>query len=229
MHYVFQFGVVWDNWQRLLHGAVETLQISVAAFVLGLLLAGVCTYARGSRSRVLRAAVQGYVEVIRNTPLLVQLFIIYFSLPGFGIRMDADEAAVVGLAVNFGGYATEILRGGIEAIPRGQTEAATALGLRRWRIFRYVVLFPALRIAYPGLAGQFILILLGSSIVSAISAEELTSTVNTLQSTTFRSFEFYFAATAIYLAMAGAARVVLDALFWLGFERGRPKLGAAGR
>ena len=222
MHYVFQFGVVWDNWRILLDGALATLWMSAAAFVLGLVVAVLCTLARSSRWRVVRGVVRGYVEVIRNTPLLVQLFIVYFSLPSLGIQMDADEAAVLGLALNFGAYATEILRSGIEAIPHGQIEAATALGLHRLRIFRHIVFFPALRVSYPGLASQFILILLGSSVVSAISAEELTSIVNSLQSTTFRSFEFYFAATFIYLVLAGLTRLTLDLGYWLTFVRGRP-------
>lgn len=221
MHYVFQFGVVWDNWPTLVDGAVATLWMSAAAFALGMGVAIGCVLARASRFRLLRVAVRGYIEVIRNTPLLVQLFIIYFSLPQLGIRMDADTAAVLGLALNFGSYAAEILRSGIEAVPSGQIEAATALGLSKLRIFRHVVLFPAIRVSYPGLAAQFILILLGSSVVSAISAEDLTSIVNSLQSTTFRSFEFYFAATLIYLFMAVAARLLLDAVYWLGFRRGR--------
>ena len=219
MHYVFQFGVVQDNWRLLLDGAIATLWMSTAAFALGLLIAILCTLARNTR---LRTPVRAYVEIIRNTPLLVQLFIVYFSLPTLGIQLDADQAAILGLALNFGAYATEILRSGIEAIPRGQTEAATALGLHPLRIFRHIILFPALRVCYPGLASQFILILLGSSVVSAISAEELTSIVNSLQSTTFRSFEFYFAATAIYLAMAGLTRLLLDLGFWLTFTRNRP-------
>lgn len=227
MHYVFQFGVVWDNWPRLLNGALETIWMSVLASLLGMAVAAVCAYVQGGRWRIGKALVRGYIEVIRNTPLLVQLFIVYFSLPALGIRMDADEAAILGLGLNFGGYATEILRGGVEAIPLGETEAARALGLSRWRIFRHVVLFPAIRIAYPGLAAQFILILLGSAVVSAISAEELTSTVNTLQSTTFRSFEFYFTATLIYIVMAAGFRLLLDFGFWLGFQRGRPRLGGA--
>ncbi len=229
MHYVFQFGVVWDNWRRLLDGAIATVEMSVAAFALGMLVAGICAFLQGSQFRAARWGVQAYIEIIRNTPLLVQLFIVYFSLPLIGIRMDANEAAVLGLGLNFGGYATEILRAGIEAIPHGQTEAARALGLSRYRIFRHVIIFPAVRVAYPGLAAQFILILLGSAVVSAISAEELTSTVNTLQSTTFRSFEFYFVATLIYFLMAAGFRLLLDLGFWFGFERGRPKLGAGGR
>ena len=226
MHYYFQFGVVWDHWQELLDGALATLWMSAAAFVFGLAFAVLCTVARASRYPVLRGAVRAYVEIIRNTPLLVQLFILYFSLSSVGVRMEADQAAVLGLALNFGGYAVEILRSGIEAVPRGQIEAATALGLRPLRIFRHIVLFPAIRVSYPGLASQFILILLGSSVVSAISAEELTSAVNSLQSTTFRSFEFYFVATAIYLGMALLARLTLDIGFWAAFVRGRPAPGA---
>lgn len=234
MGYAFQFGVVWDNWQRLLGGAAATVRISVAAFALGLVLALLCAFVRdlrqqGAGARAVRWLVRGYVEVIRNTPLLVQLFIIYFSLPGIGIRMGADQAAVLGLGLNFGGYATEILRSGIEAVPRGQVEAAAALGLSRWRTFRHVVLVPAVRTCYPALAGQFILLLLGSSVVSAISALELTSEVNTLQSTTFRSFEFYFAATILYFMLAVAFRIGLDGLFWLGFVRGQPAVGGAGQ
>ncbi len=226
MQYVFQFNVVWDNWQVLLDGAIATVRMSAAAFALGLAVALLCAWLRGLSAPALRAIVRFYVEIIRNTPLLVQLFIIYFSLPSLGIRMEADDAAILGLGLNFGGYATEILRSGVEAIPHTQIEAATALGLSRFRIFRHVVLNPAIRICYPAMAAQFILILLSSSVVSAISAEELTSDVNTLQSTTFRPFEFYFAATAIYLVLAIGFRFGLDGLFWLGFQRGRPALGA---
>lgn len=226
MHYVFQFGVVGDHWTDLLNGALATLWMSLAALVFGLAFAALCTVARMSRFAVFRFLVRCYVEVIRNTPLLVQLFIVYFSLPSLGIRLEAEEAAVLGLALNFGGYAVEILRSGIDAVPPGQIEAATALGLRRMRILRHVILFPALRVSYPALASQFILILLGSSVVSAISAEELTSAVNSLQSTTFRSFEFYFAALLIYLGLAVTVRLALDGGFWLAFIRGRPALGA---
>jgi polar amino acid transport system permease protein len=161
------------------------------------------------------------VEIIRNTPLLVQLFIIYFSLPGLGIRLEAEEAAVLGLSLNLGGYATEILRAGLDAIPKGQIEAGRALGLTRLQIFRLIMLFPALRIVYPALASQFVILLLGSSIVSAISAPELTGVTNTLQSTTFRAFEFYFVATGLYLLMAIAVRLALDGIQWLVFVRGR--------
>jgi polar amino acid transport system permease protein len=222
MNYVFQFGIVWDHLPQLMSGAWLTARLSVGAFALGLLIAIACAAGRSFGPRAVRLAVSAYVEVIRNTPLLVQLFVIYFSLPAIGLRLDATEAALAGLAINFGGYATEIIRSGIGSVGRGQLEAGRALGLSWFRIFRHVVLVQALIVAYPALASQFILLLLGSSIVSAISAEELTAVTNTLQSTTFRSFEFYFVATGIYLAMALVARALLDALYRALVVRGRP-------
>jgi polar amino acid transport system permease protein len=220
--YVFQFGIVQDHLPELLHGAALTLQLSVAAFLLGFALAVVLAFARSAGPRPVRAAVGAYVEFIRNTPFLVQLFVIYFALPELGIRLEATTAAVVGMSLNFAGYATEILRSGIEAVPRPQIEAGESMGMSRLAIFRHIVVFQALRTAYPALASQFVLLMLGSSIVAAISAEELTAITNTLQSTTFRSFEFYFVATGIYLAMALAARLVLSGLYWIVFARGQP-------
>jgi len=114
------------------------------------------------------------------------------------------------------------VRAGIEAVPRSQIEAGQSMGFDRLQIFRHIVVFPALRTVYPALASQFILLMLGSSIVAAISAEELTAVTNSLQSTTFRSFEFYFVATAMYLIMAIAARLLLHTAYWAIFERGRP-------
>jgi polar amino acid transport system permease protein len=219
--YVFQFGVVLDHLPELAFGAWLTLRLSAEAMVLGLALATVCAYARAAGPRPVRFLLALYVELIRNTPFLVQLFIIYFSLPALGLRFTANQAALIGMVINLGAYASEILRAGIEAVPGGQIEAGRALGLSRLLIFRFVVLFPALRAVYPALASQFILLMLGSSVVSAISATELTAITNTLQSTTFRSFEFYFVATGLYLAMALGFRGVLAAIAWVAFNRSR--------
>jgi polar amino acid transport system permease protein len=212
VNYVFQFGVVFDNLPRLLHGALLTIELSAIAMTLGLALAVFFALLRNVGPRPIEWLIRAYIEIIRNTPFLIQLFIIYFSLPAIGIRLAAGQAAVLGMAINLAAYAAEILRAGIEAIPRGQIEAGQALGLKRTQIFRFVILVPALRVVYPALSSQFILLMLGSSVVSTISAEELTAITNTLQSTTFRAFEFYFAATAIYLAMALMFRFALDGL-----------------
>ena len=222
MKYVFQFGIVWDHLPELLQGAWLTIRLSLGAFSLGFAIAIVLSFLRSAGPPALRIAIAAYVEVIRNTPFLVQLFIIYFSLPGIGIRMEAITAALVGMSLNFSGYATEILRSGIEAVPKSQIEAGHSLGFTRMEIFRHIVVFPALRTVYPALASQFVLLMLGSSIVAAISAEELTAVTNSLQSTTFRAFEFYFVATGLYLLMALGARALLNAVYWLIFERGHP-------
>ena len=222
MHYVFQFNVVWEHLPELLNGALLTIELSAAAMALGLLLAVLCAYGGAAGPKPVRLLVQAYVELIRNTPFLVQIFIIYFSLPVAGIRLTANTAALLAMTVNLGAYASEIIRAGIDAIPQGQVEAARALGLRRLQIFRFVILFPALKTVYPALASQFILLMLSSSVVSTISAVELTAITNSLQSTTFRSFEFYFVATGLYLAMALGFRAVLSGIYWTAFQRSRP-------
>ena len=229
MKYVFQFGIVWDHLPQLADGAWLTLRLSLGAFTLGLAVATLLAFLRTAGLKPLRVAIAAYVEFIRNTPFLVQLFIIYFSLPAIGVRFDAGEAALLGMSVNFSGYATEILRSGIEAVPRSQIEAGHSLGFTRLHIFRHIVVFPALRTVYPALASQFILLMLGSSIVSAISVNELTGIINTLQSTTVRAFEVYFVATGLYLLMALGVRLLLDAIYWGVFVRGRPSEGAWAR
>jgi polar amino acid transport system permease protein len=218
VHYVFQFGVVTDNLPILLYGAALTIELSAAAMVIGLIIAIAAVMARTLGPAPVAWVSRGYVAVVRNTPLLVQLFIIYFSMPALGIRIRADNAAIIGMAFNVGAYAAEILRGGIESIPHGQVEAGRALGLSRLQIARFIVLVPAIRAVYPALCSQFILLMLASSVVSTISAEELTAITNTLQSTTFRSFEFYFASTLLYLAMALMFRAVFTAVRWFAFR-----------
>jgi polar amino acid transport system permease protein len=219
MHYAFHFNVVWDHWRDLADGALLTIQLSSLAMTLGLVVAIVFVYAKAAGPGPVRWSVAAYIELIRNTPFLVQIFIVYFSLPALGVSVGANEAALAAMVVNFGAYGTEILRAGIDSIAQGQIDAARALGLTPLQTFRHVVLFPALRTVYPALASQFILLMLASSVVSAISAVELTAVTNSLQSTTFRPFEFYFVATALYLVMALGIRAVLGGIYWLRFIR----------
>lgn len=221
MTYVFQFGIVFDRFHELLQGAWLTIQLSAVSMVFGLSLAIVCAFLRTAGPRPVRFVVAAYVEAMRNTPFLVQIYVIFFSLPAFGIRFEANEAAVVAMVVNLGAYSTEIIRAGIQSIPVGQIEAGRALGLTRVQVYRKIVLFPAIKAVYPALASQFILLLLGSSVVSAISAKELTAIANTLQSTTFRAFEVYIVVTVMYLAIAVGFRAVFSAIYWFVFVRGR--------
>jgi polar amino acid transport system permease protein len=200
--YVFQFDFIWQSRGELLRGALLTLRLSAETMLFGLLLGVLGAWAKTSRRRFLRGIVQAYVELIRNTPFLVQLLLIYLGLPRLGLRFSPDGAALLAMVVNLGAYATEIVRAGIEAVPRGQIEAGRALGLRPWLIFRHIVIIPALQTVFPALASQFILVVLGSSVISTISAEELTAIANNLQSQSFRPFEIYFVVGGIYIAMA---------------------------
>ena len=214
MSYVFQFGDVWNSWDELALGAWLTVRLSALSTVLGLLVAVVCALGKTSGPKFVRALVDVYVEVIRNTPFLIQLFIVFFGFPVIGLRLEADAAALLAMVINLGAYATEIVRAGIESISRGHIEAAKALGLRPLQIFRHIILLPAIRTVYPALTSQFILLMLNSSVCSTIAANELTAAANDIQSRTFRSFEVYFVATGIYLAMSLAFSAV-----FAGIER----------
>ncbi|WP_431856991.1 amino acid ABC transporter permease [Azospirillum sp.] len=202
MNYQFQFDAVFASWDYLLTGAWLTIQLSLGAMVLGLIVAILCALGKTSGPKPVRWLINAYIEVVRNTPFLVQIFLIFFGLPSMGVMLSPDMAALIAMVVNVGAYATEIIRAGIESIQKGQVEAGLALGLKPLQVFRYVVLKPALRTVYPALTSQFILLMLSSSVVSAISADELTSVANNIQSQTFRSFEIYIVVTAMYLVMA---------------------------
>jgi len=221
--YVFQFSAVWREFDQLLFGAWLTVRLSVSAMVLGLVVGILCAIGKASRSRLLRGVIQGYIEAIRNTPFLVQLLLIYLGLPSIGLRLTPGEAALLAMVINLGAYATEIVRAGIESVPVGQIEAGQALGLKRWHIFRFVILMPALRTVFPALGSQFILIMLASSVVSVISAEELTAVTDTIVARNFRSFEFYVTITLIYLVLSlafqGTFALIDRALFGRWSER----------
>jgi polar amino acid transport system permease protein len=213
MGYDFQFGVLLDYKGALLDGAWLTVRLSAMAMVLGLIVAVVCALGRTSGPKWVQWPISAYVEIIRNTPFLVQIFLIFFGLPAIGLRFSPNAAALTAMVVNVGAYATEIIRAGIESIHRGQIEAGLALGLKPLQVFRYVILKPALRTVYPALTSQFILLMLSSSVVSAISAEELTSIANNIQSQTFRAFEVYIVVTVAYLLLSMAFSAVFGMIY----------------
>ncbi len=218
--YTFQFGAVFAAFDELLNGAWLTIRLTTLSVLCGLAIAVVCAYARMNGPAWAKRVVKLYVEFIRNTPLLVQLFFVFFALPMAGLKLSPNQAALLTMATNLGAYASEILRAGVEAVPREQIEAGQALGLRAGQIFRFIILRPALRIVFPALASQFVLLLLGSAVVSAVAAEELTSVANVLQSRTFRAFEVYAVVLAIYLVMAVMFRMAFRLAYQLLFERG---------
>jgi polar amino acid transport system permease protein len=211
VQYQFQFDAVFAAWPLLLKGTWITVQLSLTATLLGLIVAVAGAWGKTSGPTWLRFIIQAYIELIRNTPFLVQLFFFFFALPAFGLRWSPYQAALTAMVVNLGAYAIEIIRAGIESIPKGQIEAGRALNLKGWEIFRFVIIKPALKAIYPALTSQFILLMLTSAVVSVISADDLTSVAATLQSQTFRSFEIYIVVTLIYLGLA----LLFSALFKL--------------
>jgi polar amino acid transport system permease protein len=207
----FDFSGTLSRLDLLLSGAAVTVIISAVSMLLAMALAIACAIL--SRvDRFARAAILIYVEVIRNTPFIVQVFTIYFGWPSIGIRLDATSSAVIAMTIYGGAYLTEIIRAGIEGIPKGQVEAARALGMNGFTIFRKVILKPALASVYPSLCGQFILLLLSSSILSAISVAELTAAGNDIHSVTFRNFEAFLIVGAIYVILTTLFRTALFAL-----------------
>ncbi|ONN68609.1 amino acid ABC transporter permease [Herbaspirillum sp. VT-16-41] len=224
MNYTFDFMSVFANWDRLLMGAWLTIQLSALSIALGFVVGTLCAIAGKSRLALVRGLVRTYVEIIRNTPLLVQVFLVFFGLASIGWKLSAETAAVIALTVNVGAYTTEIMRAGINSIHPGQIEAAECLGMSRLHVYWHVVLLPAVERVYPSLTSQFILLMLASSITSQISAEELTATANLVQSETFRSFEVYAVIAVAYLALSFLFRGAFWLISQLAFVRKR-KLG----
>ncbi len=157
MGYTFDFSVIWENLGVLLAGAWLTIKISLLSLAFGLVIGIIGALFRTAGNRFLDWIALAYVEVIRNTPYLIQLFFIFFGLPNLGIKLTAEQAAILSLAVNFGAYSTEIVRAGVESIPKGQVEAGLAIGFKNLAVFRYIVLPPALANIYTALVGQVIL------------------------------------------------------------------------
>jgi polar amino acid transport system permease protein len=202
MPYQLDFSPVIDAIPELLRGCVGTLWLAIAGMLVAIAIGLAGVVLRDSNVTPLRWFVSGFVELIRNTPFLVQIYFIFFALPLIGLTLPPTPTAVIALGVNGGAYAIEIIRGGVQSIPRGQVEAGLALGLHRGEVFRFIVLTPALRAIYPSLVSQFILLTLTTSVASAISAYELTAVAQEIESNSFRSFEVYFTVTFLYLAMS---------------------------
>ena len=219
MTYNFQFRDVFAAWEFLLDGLILTLELSLFTMVVGFVIGVAGAAARVYGAAWLSRSVAVYVETIRNTPLIVQLFLIFFGLPSAGLKFDANTAAFIALSINLGAYSIEIVRAGLEAIPRSQIEAGQSLGLSGLQIFRYIIIFPALRTMYPALASQFVLLMLATSVVSQISAQDLFHAASIIQSRTFRDFEVYILVAAAYLALAMIFRLLFAGLYQLLFAR----------
>ncbi len=212
MTYTLEFGDLLPYWDVLLRGLIFTVVLTVVSTVTGVALGTACASARTFGPKWLGGIVVAYVELIRNTPFIVQLFFIFFGLPAAGLRLDESTAAFIAMVVNLGAYSTEIIRAGIEAVPKGHLEAGVSLAMSKWEVLRHIVLKQAFEKIYPALSSQIIIVMLGSAVVSQISAQDLTYAANFIQSRNFRAFEVYLLAALIYLLLAIATRALLRGL-----------------
>ncbi|MDB6001909.1 MAG: transporter permease [Rhizobacter sp.] len=221
MKYSLDFTSLLPYWPVFLNGAWLTLKMTALAVLVGVSIGTLVAFARRSPNRWIARPCTWYVEIVRNTPFLVQIFLLYFGLASFGVRMPTFVAAVLAMTVNIAAYAAEIIRAGLESVPKGQIEAAQCLGLSKWRIGWHVMLQPSIEKVYPALTGQFLLMMQASAIASQISAEELTAVANTVQSDTFRSLETYIVVAALYVVLSLLIKLAAWALGEYLFQRRR--------
>lgn len=194
--------LLWQVMPYLLRGAVVTVQISLVSMALALVLGLLAAVARLSRNRLWRTIAGIYIEVVRGTPLLVQLFIVYYGLPSYGILLDPFTAGFLTLGVHYGAYLSEVYRAGILSVDRGQWEAASSIGMGRGMVLRDIILPQAIRTILPTVGNYFISMLKDSALVATISVTELLRAGQLRVAITFRAMDIYLMVAAIYLAMS---------------------------
>ncbi len=213
MRIELDFLSVLSQWPMLVSGVLWTLGLTAISAVIGVMVGVTFAWARLSGPTWLKWVVGIYVEFIRNTPFIVQLFFVFFGLPILGIKLSPETSSVIAMVINLGAYATEIIRAGIQATPKGQIEAGLSLALNRFQIFTRIILPPALKKVWPALVSQIIIVMLGSAVCGQISTPELSFVANLIQSRNFRAFEAYIVATVIYLVLSISVRALLN---WAG-------------
>ena len=217
----FDFSPVWGGWRELLHGAFVTIEVTLGAIILGCLIGLVIGLGRlDPRRRVVFGLCTAYVSFIRGTPLLVQLFIWFFGLPHFGLNFPAFFCGIVGMGIYSGAYVSEIVRGAIQSIERGQMEAARSLGMPYRMAMREIVVPQALVRMIPPLGNEFIALIKNSSLVSLLTIADLTHEGQKIISTSYRSLEVYLAIALVYF--------VLTNLTGLGLRLVERRLSARG-
>jgi polar amino acid transport system permease protein len=201
MGYQLEPSIVIKYLPLFLKGVFLTVEISFFSILIGLVVGIMAAVARTSKFKFLRLIGAIYVEIFRNTPLLIQIFIIYFGLPGIGLKLSAYISGLTALVLYVGAYNTEVIRAGLEAVPKGQFEAAKSLGLTGVQTFLYIILPQTIRISLPALGNNWVALVKNSSLVSVIGMVELTFVASDLNALTFRSFELFGAATLFYLIL----------------------------
>lgn len=213
------FGWLPGAWEAILFGAWTAVYILAATAFFGTILSIAGAAGRRSSIPALRYAIGAYVDLTRNTPFLAQLFLIFFGLPAFGITLEPTTAAILAMTLNYTAYGTEIVGGGIDAVPKGQSEAGLALGLPRRIVFVKIVLPQALKVIFPAMASQTVIALLETAAASQIAVKELTYQADMIQYRTYRAFEVYSTVALVYLAMGITLRQILDRAYAWTFGR----------
>jgi polar amino acid transport system permease protein len=212
MSYTLQYGQVTPYLGYLAGGAWLALQIAAIAFVVGWAIGLVCASVLEYGPRPLRWLVKAYVVFFLNTPLLVQIFFLYFALPDWGIVLGSYQAVLLGMAINAGAYLTEIQRAGFRSIRKAEVEAAETLGFSRIQIIRHVVLPHIGKVLFPPLSNQYIILTMTTSIAAIFGVEELTGRTYNINAQTFRSFEIFSIAALYYIALTLVASAALYAV-----------------
>lgn len=224
MEYTFQFGPLLNYLPQFISGFWLTMLLSIVGIFGGIALGVGCAVASTLPSFLPRFLVRCYVEAMRNTPLLVQIFVIFFGLPNIGVRMSPLTSVFIALVLNNGGYIAEIVRGGIQSTHRSQVEAAESLGMTYFQTLRFVILPPALEKVFTPVVSQCVLLMLSTSLVSAIGVEDLTGAAMIASSETFRTMEVYLVIAAVYVLMNFVFRAILNLAGLLIFRRSRLNL-----
>jgi polar amino acid transport system permease protein len=227
--YDLNWNIIANNWQSFVDGLLLGLKLAVFGLAIGSVIGLIVAFARTSGRRVLSLPATIYVESIRNIPLLLLLFVLYFGLPIFALRtfppetarrliLDGDQSAIVALAIYAGAYLAEIFRSGIQAVGRRYLDAGRSLGLNRWQVARYVTMPIMFRTVLPSLSNNFISLFKDTSLAAAIAVPELTFAARELSTNTFRVIEAWTTAGAMYIAtcflIAGVLRFLERRIRW---------------
>jgi len=212
VHYTLQFGQIWQYLPDLAAGALLSFWIALLAFAGGLALGLAGALLRVHGPAPLSAIARGFVIFFTNTPQLVQIYFLYFTLPDLGLLLSPFMAVLIGMTLNGGAYLTEILRGGLLSVRRTEMDAADVLGFPRRLTLRLVVLPHLARTIYPALSNQYIIMTLGTSMAAVFGVEELTGRAFSIEAQTFRSIEIFSITAGFYIAITAVASLLLTGL-----------------
>ena len=218
MHYELHYGQVTQYLPYLIGGALLSLELSVLAFAGGMIIGMAGAVARVEGGPILSRLVRAYVVFFTNTPQLVQIYVIFFGLPDFGVLFSPIAAVLIGMTLNAGAYLTEILRAGLASVHQQELDAAETLGMNRLQTLRHVVLPHIFRVVMPALSNQYILMTLGTSMAAIFGVEELTGRAFNINATTFRSIEIFTLVAGLYVVVTFAATILLALVGRLAFR-----------